>query len=44
MKWGDNVSEGEKHYIDSLFLFSTIIFQKKIVSRMSAKESFVEKL
>jgi hypothetical protein len=44
MKRGDNISKGGKHQNDSLFLFSKNKFQLFFVSRMSAKESLVEKL
>jgi hypothetical protein len=44
MKRGDNISKGGKHQNDSLFLFSKNKFQSFFVSRMSAKESLVEKL
>ncbi len=48
LKWkvkrGDNVLEGSKHYNDYLFLFFTSRLQSFFVSRMSAEESFVEKL
>jgi hypothetical protein len=44
MKRGDNISEGGNHKSDSLFLFSKNMFQSFTVSKMSAKESFVDKL
>jgi hypothetical protein len=44
VKQGDNVLEGSKHYNDYLFLFFTSRLQSFFVSRMSAEESFVEKL
>jgi hypothetical protein len=44
MKQGDNTLEGGNHQSDSLFLFSTSMFQLFFVSKMNAKESLVEKL
>jgi hypothetical protein len=44
MKWGDNTSEGGKHYNDSLFFISTRRFRSFFVSKMNVEESIVEKL
>jgi hypothetical protein len=44
MKQVDNISKSGKHQSDSLFSFSTSKFQSFFISKMSAEESFVEKL
>jgi hypothetical protein len=44
MKQVDNISKSGKHQSDYLFSFSTSKFQSFFVSKMSAEESFVEKL
>jgi hypothetical protein len=44
MKRGDNVSKGGNHWNNFLFSFFTSKFQSYFVSRMSVKESIVEKL
>ncbi len=44
MKQGDCVLEGDKQQNDSSFLFSSSRFLSFFISKMSAKESFVENL
>jgi hypothetical protein len=44
MKWDDYISKGDKEQNTSSFLFSTSKSLSFFVSKMSAKESFVEKL
>jgi hypothetical protein len=44
MKWDDYISKGDKEQNTSSFLFSTSKSLSFFVSKMSAKESFVENL
>jgi hypothetical protein len=44
MKRDDNASKGDKHYNDSLFLFSTSKFQSFFISKMNVEQSLVENL
>ncbi len=44
MKRGDNISEGNKHYNDFLFSFSTRKLQSFVVSKMNVEKIIMEKL